>query len=151
MVRAATKLASKPVIDNGAEELFEKKLSKEEKKELAARKKAEREARKAAQAAEGGDGAEPEAETGSKAAAPSSKAKAKARPETKAERVQREQAELDAELEEARVKAVRLRNAEGAYLGQIEAPTFSLSNPGGGPDLLERASYTLQRGRSYGL
>ena len=45
--RLAAKMSTKPVIDNGAEELFEKKLSKEEKKELTAQKKAEREARKA--------------------------------------------------------------------------------------------------------
>ena len=37
---------------------------------------------------------------------------------------------MDAELEEARVNAVRLRNQDGAYLGQIEAPYFSLPNPG---------------------
>lgn len=128
MLRAAAKLHTKPVIDNGAEELFEKKLSKEEKKELAAKKKAEREAKKAAAAAQAaGDGDEAAAATGT------TKAKVKAKQETKAERVQREQAELEAELEEARVKAVRMRNAEGAYLGQIEAPEFSLSNPGGGP------------------
>lgn len=52
MVRAAAKMALKPAVDHGAEELFEKKLSKEEKKELAAQKKAEREARKAATATE---------------------------------------------------------------------------------------------------
>ena len=152
MVRAAAKLAAKPAVDNGAAELFEKKLSKEEKKELAAQKKAEREARKAAAAEAATDDVDAEGGSSGTKPAAASKAKAvKARPETKAERVQREQAQLDAELEEARVAAVRLRSIEGAYLGQIEAPTFSLSNPGGGPDLLERASYTLQRGRSYGL
>ena len=63
----------------------------------------------------------------------------------------REAAELDKELEESRVKAVRLRAEQGAFLGVMESGTFSLGNPGGGPDLLERASYTLQRGKSYAL
>ena len=161
LARLAAGLSMKPAIDNGVEQLVEKKLTKEEKKELAAQKKAEREAKKAAAAAESaacapeadGEGVEYgdnyDAEGAKK---PAAKAKAaKAKPETKAERVLREQAELDIELELARVNAVKCRNLEGAYLGQIEAPTFSLSNPGGGPDLLERAGYTLQRGRSYGL
>ena len=150
LARSAAKLNSKPIIDNGAEELFEKRLTKEEKKELAAQKKAEREAKKAAAAAaaagEAGDA--PSTAPTTKAAAAKA---AKPKGETKAERVQREQRELDDELEAARVEAVRRRNLEGAHLGHIEAPTFSLPNPGGGPDLIERASYTLQRGRSYGL
>ena len=41
-------------MNTGAEELFEKKLTKEEKKALAAQKKAERDAKKAAKAAEAG-------------------------------------------------------------------------------------------------
>ena len=89
--RAAAKLASKPIIDNGAEELFEKKRSKEEKKELAAQKKAEREARKAEKRVAAGD-----EEDGGVAAVEASK-RAKARPaeakaETKAGRILREQA-----------------------------------------------------------
>ena len=155
LARQAAKLSTKPVIDKGVEELFEKKLTKEEKKELAAKKKAEREARKAAAGADaGGDCDDYDEAAAPGTADPASAAKAKttkAKPETKADKVLREAALLDQELEEARVRAVRLRNAEGAYLGQIEATGFSLANPGGGPDLLERASYTLQRGRSYGL
>lgn len=57
----------------------------------------------------------------------------------------------DASLEAARVEAVRLRRAHGAYLGAVEARPFSMPNPGGGPDLLENASFTMQRGRRYGL
>lgn len=148
LARQAAKLAVKPAVDNGVGELFEKKLSKEEKKELAAQKKAEREARKAA--ATGGDEAEV-GKTPSTASAVAAKSKSAKAADSKADKVRKDQELLDQELEEARVNAVRLRNAEGAYLGQIEAPTFSLPNPGGGPDLLERASYTLQRGRSYGL
>ena len=152
LARQAAKLSTKPVIDKGVEELFEKKLTKEEKKELAAKKKAEREARKAAAGADAGGDCDDYDEAGAPGTADPAKAKTtKAKPETKADKVLREAALLDQELEEARVRAVRLRNAEGAYLGQIEATGFSLANPGGGPDLLERASYTLQRGRSYGL
>ena len=150
--RMAAKLATKPAVDNGASELFAPKLSKEEKKELAAKKKAERDAKKAEAAAAGdGDEAGEEADGSGDKPAKKTPLKVKAKPETKSDKVQREAALLDAELEAARINAVRLRNLEGAYMGQIDAPAFSLSNPGGGPDLLERASYTLQRGRSYGL
>ena len=146
LARQAAKLATKPAIDNGVGELFEKKLSKEEKKELAAQKKAEREARKAAAAADSAD-----AEVGKTPSTTSAvAAKSKSKDCSKAEKVRQDQELLDQELEEARTTQSVAR-AEGAYLGQIEAPSFSLSNPGGGPDLLERASYTLQRGRSYGL
>ena len=71
----------------GADELFEKKLTKEEKKALAAQKKAEREAKKAAKAAEagGGDDDDDGAEEGggeegeaSSSAAPAKKPLAKA-------------------------------------------------------------------------
>mmetsp|Transcript_45982 Transcript_45982/g.148111 ORF Transcript_45982/g.148111 Transcript_45982/m.148111 type:complete len:372 (+) Transcript_45982:140-1255(+) len=145
--RAAAKLSAKPVIDNGATELFEKKLSKEEKKELAAKKKAEREARKAAAAGEAGSG---DAEACAQAVPTTARAGKRAA-ETLADKVKREQALLDEELEAARIGAVRIRNAEGAFLGQLEAREFSMPNPGGGPDLLEKASYTLQRGGSYAL
>ena len=145
LARLSQGLSNRPAIDNGAEELFEKKLSKEEKKELAAKKKAEREARKAAAAQAGAaddndDNVDKVPSTAAVAAAGGKAKPAKAKPETKAERVQREQAELETELEAARVEAVRRRNLEGAHLGQIEAPEFSLPNPGGGPDLLTRNS-----------
>ena len=150
VARLAEKQNSKPIIDNGEEQLFEKKLSKEEKKAEAARKKAERDARKAAAAGAKEEEEEEEEEVGKTPTTTVALKKSKAK-ETKAEKVLREAAELDLELEEARIAAVRLRTEKGAYMGPIESGTFSLSNPGGGPDLLERASYTLQRGRSYGL
>jgi ATP-binding cassette subfamily F protein 3 len=150
MSRAAAKLTMKPAVDNGAEELFEKKLTKEEKKELAAKRKAEREARKAAEKAADGGQLDVSAAPNTAIAAPKSSKKAVSA-ETKAEKVKRDQALLDEELEMARVNAVRVRNEEGAYLGQIDAPAFTLPNPGGGPDLLESASFTMQRGRSYAL
>jgi hypothetical protein len=151
VARLAEKQNSKPIIDNGEEQLFEKKLSKEEKKAEAARKKAERDARKAAAAAGAKEEEEEEEEEVGKTPTTTVALKKSKAKETKAEKVLREAAELDLELEEARIAAVRLRTEKGAYMGPIESGTFSLSNPGGGPDLLERASYTLQRGRSYGL
>ena len=157
LARMADKLTMKPIIDNGKEELFEKKLSKEEKKAQMEEKKAalaaKKAAKKAAEKEEAGEG-EGEGDDAGVGATPTTAAalrKPKAAKETKAERVLRETAELDRELEEARVAAVRLRAEKGAYNGVIESGTFSMSNPGGGPDLLERASYTLQRGKSYGL
>jgi len=54
-------------------------------------------------------------------------------------------------LQEARVAAVVLRRERGAYMGSVEAKPFSMPNPGGGPDLIENATFTLQRGRRYGL
>ena len=67
------------------------------------------------------------------------------------DKVAEQRAREEALLEEARVAAVRLRRERGAYLGAVEAKPFSLPNPGGGADLLEGATFTLQRGRRYGL
>ena len=67
------------------------------------------------------------------------------------EKVLAQRAAEEALLQAARVRSVRLRREEGAYMGAIEAAPFSLANPGGGPDLLENASFTLTRGRRYGL
>ena len=67
------------------------------------------------------------------------------------ERVRKQQEEMEKALEAAKERAVQLRAAEGAYLGAVESKPFSLPNPGGGPDLLENASFTLVRGRRYGL
>ena len=155
------KMVTKSAVDQGVTELFEKKLSKDERKELAAAKRAEREARKAEAVTAGGAADAPAADGGSAdadkslraAAAPKGgggKAGAKG-VASKVERLLREQAELDADLHAAREAAVRLRAAQGAYLGPIDAHNFSMANPGGGPDLLERASFSLQRGRRYGL
>eukprot|EP00967_Tisochrysis_lutea_P128153 scaffold218869_cov36-Tisochrysis_lutea.AAC.1 len=67
------------------------------------------------------------------------------------DKVAAQRAKEDELLEAARVQAVRLRRERGAYLGSVEAKPFSMPNPGGGPDLLENATFTLQRGRRYGL
>mmetsp|Transcript_23896 Transcript_23896/g.55249 ORF Transcript_23896/g.55249 Transcript_23896/m.55249 type:complete len:716 (+) Transcript_23896:63-2210(+) len=161
MVAMTEKMFTKSAVDQGVAELFEKKLTKEEKKELAAVKKAEREARKEAAASAGGaDDTRPddadEATGEGKGVVIKPKAAVKAGgkakgKESKVQRMLRDQAELDADLEEAREAAVRMRSADGAYLGPIDGPNFSMPNPGGGADLLEKASFTLQRGRSYGL
>lgn len=63
------------------------------------------------------------------------------------ERVEATRRELEGELEAARIAAVHARWKEGAYKGAIEAKDFCLPNPGGGPELLEDASFTLVRGR----
>lgn len=63
------------------------------------------------------------------------------------DKVAAQRARDDQLLDAARVAAVRLRRERGAYLGAVEAKPFSMPNPGGGPDLLENASFTLQRGR----
>jgi ATP-binding cassette subfamily F protein 3 len=63
------------------------------------------------------------------------------------DKVAAQRAREDELLAAARVAAVRLRRERGAYLGAVEAKPFSMPNPGGGPDLLENASFTLQRGR----
>ena len=54
-------------------------------------------------------------------------------------------------LQDAVTQAVTLRAKHGAYTGAVEAKPFSLPNPGGGRDLLENASFTMVRGRVYGL
>jgi ATP-binding cassette subfamily F protein 3 len=59
--------------------------------------------------------------------------------------------QLDIELEEARINAVRIRARDGAFMGSIDAPPFVLPNPGGGTNLLDQASFTLVRGHRYGL
>ena len=55
------------------------------------------------------------------------------------------------ELRDAQERSVRSRWKIGAYKGAVEAKDFSLANPGGGPDLLEEGSFSLQRGRRYAL
>eukprot|EP00930_Biecheleria_cincta_P019325 TRINITY_DN14776_c0_g1_i2.p1 TRINITY_DN14776_c0_g1~~TRINITY_DN14776_c0_g1_i2.p1 ORF type:complete len:729 (+),score=166.40 TRINITY_DN14776_c0_g1_i2:30-2216(+) len=69
----------------------------------------------------------------------------------RAEQAQKQSEELDEEVEAAREKAVRLRSTQGAYNGSIELGPLTLPNPGGGPDLLEDASFTMTWGRRYGL
>jgi ATP-binding cassette subfamily F protein 3 len=65
--------------------------------------------------------------------------------------VAHKKAELEAEMEAARVRACRARWARGAHKGAIEARSFSLANPGGGLDLIDDAAFTLVRGRRYAL
>uniref|UniRef100_A0A7S3TIU4 ABC transporter domain-containing protein n=1 Tax=Emiliania huxleyi TaxID=2903 RepID=A0A7S3TIU4_EMIHU len=66
-------------------------------------------------------------------------------------RVLAQRAAEDAALAAATTAAVELRAKQGAYTGAVEAKPFSLPNPGGGRDLLEKASFTLVRGRIYAL
>eukprot|EP00584_Thalassiosira_punctigera_P007900 CAMPEP_0172535614 /NCGR_PEP_ID=MMETSP1067-20121228/7541_1 /TAXON_ID=265564 ORGANISM="Thalassiosira punctigera, Strain Tpunct2005C2" /NCGR_SAMPLE_ID=MMETSP1067 /ASSEMBLY_ACC=CAM_ASM_000444 /LENGTH=762 /DNA_ID=CAMNT_0013320553 /DNA_START=48 /DNA_END=2336 /DNA_ORIENTATION=- len=59
--------------------------------------------------------------------------------------------EIEAELREARVAAVRARAKLGAYRGSLDAKQFTLPNPGGGAPLLEDAACRLVWGKRYGL
>ena len=67
--------------------------------------------------------------------------------------IQEEIALLEAEMHEARIKAAmaRIKGDGGYMLGPIDTGEFSLPNPGGGVDLLERASLLLTPGKKYGL
>eukprot|EP00547_Thalassionema_nitzschioides_P004717 CAMPEP_0194220036 /NCGR_PEP_ID=MMETSP0156-20130528/27330_1 /TAXON_ID=33649 /ORGANISM="Thalassionema nitzschioides, Strain L26-B" /LENGTH=753 /DNA_ID=CAMNT_0038949903 /DNA_START=33 /DNA_END=2297 /DNA_ORIENTATION=+ len=60
-------------------------------------------------------------------------------------------AEIEAELHEARVAAVRARAKLGAFRGSLDAKSFTLPNPGGGAPLLEDAACRLVWGKRYGL
>lgn len=66
-------------------------------------------------------------------------------------RIVAQQAAEEEALQKAAQDAVTLRRQRGAYTGSVEAKPFSLPNPGGGRDLLEKATFTLVRGRIYGL
>jgi ATP-binding cassette subfamily F protein 3 len=135
----------------GTPELFKPKMSKEEKKLEAERKKRERESKKRIEeGANEEDEAELEAEAAAGAAG-KAKAKKKGGKKTALEIAQAEAAEVEAELEDARVKAATSRREMGAYLGHLEAKSFNLPNPGGGQPLLEDASCILVRGKAYGL
>jgi ATP-binding cassette subfamily F protein 3 len=59
--------------------------------------------------------------------------------------------EIEQELAAARVAAVQARRKLGAYKGALDAASFTLPNPGGGPPLLEDAACTMVWGRRYGL
>jgi ABC-type Mn2+/Zn2+ transport system ATPase subunit len=59
--------------------------------------------------------------------------------------------EIEQELSAARVAAVQARRKLGAYKGALDAASFTLPNPGGGPPLLEDAACTMVWGRRYGL
>ncbi|KAL1508734.1 hypothetical protein AB1Y20_004829 [Prymnesium parvum] len=66
-------------------------------------------------------------------------------------RVVAQRREEEAALQAAATQAVLLRAQRGAFTGAIEAKPFSLPNPGGGRELIENATFTLVRGRIYGL
>jgi ABC-type glutathione transport system ATPase component len=165
----------------GDELIFEKKLSKEEKKAAAAAKRGEKSAMKgskkgdssnslasmvsedssgdlAAQAedlslTDAGPEFHGDAEIGSGGggggAVKSFKKKDKAG--LALERVAKEKAAVEAELEAAREASSKSRTQLGSYKGALEAAAFTLANPGGGANLLEDAACTLVRGRCYGL
>ena len=59
-------------------------------------------------------------------------------------------AEIEAELHDARVAAVKARAKYGAYRGSLDAKSFTLPNPGGGAPLLEDAACRLVWGKRYG-
>ena len=59
--------------------------------------------------------------------------------------------EIENELQEARINAVKSRWKNGAYRGAIDATSFTLPNPGGGLPLLEDAACRLVWGKRYGL
>ena len=67
------------------------------------------------------------------------------------QRIVAQRAAEEEALEAALTQAVTLRRQRGAYTGSVEAKPFVLPNPGGGRDLLENATFTLVRGRAYGL
>ena len=70
---------------------------------------------------------------------------------TALELAEKEAAELDAELREARIASVRERTKMGAYRGALDATSFTLPNPGGGMPLLEDAACRMVWGKRYGL
>lgn len=59
--------------------------------------------------------------------------------------------EVEQELWQARVNAIHARSKLGAYKGALDAPSFTLPNPGGGQPLLEDAACRLNWGKRYGL
>ena len=67
------------------------------------------------------------------------------------DQAQRQVAELDQELQAARVAAVHSKATLGAFKGVLDAQSFTLPNPGGGQPLLENAACRLVWGRRYGL
>ena len=85
------------------------------------------------------------------AAANKSKTKSKSSKKPTASEVANAQiAEIEAELHEARVAAVKARAKYGAFRGSLDAKSFTLPNPGGGAPLLEDAACRLVWGKRYG-
>lgn len=92
-----------------------------------------------------------DAEIGSEPKVPIGVKKKKDKAELALERVAKEKAAVEAELQAAREASAKSRTELGAYKGALEATSFTLPNPGGGANLLEDAACTLVRGRCYGL
>mmetsp|Transcript_30482 Transcript_30482/g.73134 ORF Transcript_30482/g.73134 Transcript_30482/m.73134 type:complete len:749 (-) Transcript_30482:30-2276(-) len=67
------------------------------------------------------------------------------------QQAQQQALEVETELHAARIAAVQARTKMGAYKGALDAPSFTLPNPGGGQPLLEDAACRLVWGRRYGL
>jgi len=67
------------------------------------------------------------------------------------ELAEKEIAEVEQELQDARVAAVKERTRLGAYRGSLDATMFTLPNPGGGMPLLEDAACRFEWGKRYGL
>lgn len=79
--------------------------------------------------------------------------KAAKRAEARAAAVVREAHQLESEMAGALQASAHARIAghHQVALGTVKTGEFSLPNPGGGPDLLDRASLVLVPGRRYGL
>lgn len=91
-------------------------------------------------------------DTKAKAAQAKAAAKEAAAAAAAAQAMLEENATLAAEVQAARVKAVRIQMSEGrGRLGSLELGPFVLPNPGGGAELLEDASMVLVPGRRYAL
>lgn len=60
-------------------------------------------------------------------------------------------AELEAELQAARITSIQSRTQLGSYKGSLDASNFTLPNPGGGQPLLEDSVCRLVWGHRYGL
>jgi ATP-binding cassette subfamily F protein 3 len=60
-------------------------------------------------------------------------------------------AELETELQAARIASIQSRTQLGSYKGSLDVTNFTLPNPGGGQPLLEDSACRLVWGRRYGL
>jgi ATP-binding cassette subfamily F protein 3 len=67
------------------------------------------------------------------------------------ERAEEQALELETELHAARIASIQARTKLGSYKGALDAPSFTLPNPGGGQPLLEDSTCRLVWGRRYGL
>lgn len=67
------------------------------------------------------------------------------------QQVNEQTAELEAELQAARIASIQSRTQLGSYKGSLDATNFTLPNPGGGQPLLEDSACRLVWGRRYGL